>query len=154
LAAALPADRVRHLTLDEALAIHERLIQGFGGAPGVRDRGLLESALYRPQTGYYADMVQMAAALFESLLMNHPFVDGNKRVAFFATDVFLRLNGWRLEVEAEAAHSFLIGLLERGECSFRLLEPWIRGAVVCAGRKQTDPGDRRQPADPGPSPWA
>jgi len=86
---------ITYLTLEEALAIHERLVEHFGGAPGVRDIGLLESALYRPRAGYYADLLAMAAALFESLLMNHPFVDGNKRVAFFATDVFLRLNGWR-----------------------------------------------------------
>ena len=94
----MPSDRVQFLSLEEVLAIHERVIQDFGGASGVRDLGLLESALYRPQSGYYEDLVTMAAALFESLLMNHPFVDGNKRVAFFATDVFLRLNGFRLEV--------------------------------------------------------
>ena len=59
----------------------------------MRDLGLLESALYRPQTGYYQDLTEMAAALFESLLMNHASVDGNKSIAFFATDLFLRLNG-------------------------------------------------------------
>ena len=72
------------------------LIDRFGGVHGVRDRGLLESALFRPQTGYYTHIEEMAAAMFESLLINHAFVDGNKRVAFFATDVFLRLNGWKL----------------------------------------------------------
>ena len=68
----------------------------------------------------------MAAALFESLLMNHPFLDGNKRVAFFATDVFLRLNGWRLDVDPDEAHGFLIGPLERSECDFDHLLPWLR----------------------------
>lgn len=101
----------------------------FGGPPGIRDRGLLDSALHRPQTGYYEDLAEMATAMFESLLMNHPFVDGNKRVAFFATDVFLRLNGWRFNVEADAAHAFLIGLLERGECRFENLIGWLRGSV-------------------------
>jgi death-on-curing protein len=86
----------------------------------------LESALYRPRTGYYADLAEMAAALFESLIMNHPFVDGNKRVAFFATDVFLRMNGYRLEVDATKAHRFLIGLLEKDLCNFDRLLPWIR----------------------------
>ena len=62
--------------------------------------------------------------------MNHAFVDGNKRVAFFATDVFLRLNGYRLEVDAAEAHAFLIGLLERGAADFAHLLPWIRGALV------------------------
>jgi len=122
----LPADRVAFLTFDEVLAIHQRLLERFGGAPGLRDAGLLESALYRPRTGYYRDLAEMAAALFESLLMNHPFVDGNKRVAFFATDVFLRLNGWRLEVDAQRAHAFLVGLLENGVCDFEHLVPWLR----------------------------
>jgi death-on-curing protein len=126
----LPVKVVQHLTLDEVLAIHEALVERFGGLRGVRDLGLLESALYRPRTGYYRDLPEMAAALFESLLMNHPFIDGNKRVAFFATDVFLRLNGWKLEVEAKAAHEFLIGLLDRGECDYSHLLPWIRKAMV------------------------
>ncbi len=107
------------------VAIHERLIETFGGAGGTRDLGLLESALFRPRTGYYSDITEMAAALFESLLMNHPFVDGDRRVAFFATDVFLRLNGWKLQVDAEEAHSFLIGLLDEGHCDFECLLPWI-----------------------------
>jgi death-on-curing protein len=70
----------------------------------------------------------MAAALFESLLMNHPFVD-KKRVAFFATDAFLRLNGWKLDVDADRARQLLIGLLEAGECDFDHLLPWIRDAI-------------------------
>ena len=130
----MPNDTVAFLSVDEALAIHEELICRFGGSAGVRDLGLLESALYRPQTGYYADIVEMAAAMFESLLMNHPFVDGNKRVAFFATDVFLRLNGWKLHVDATEAHHFLIGLLASGFADFDHLEPWIRRSVERAGQ--------------------
>jgi len=126
----LPSKIVHHLTLDEVLAIHRSLTERFGGAEGVRDLGLLESALFRPRTGYYHDLAEMAAALFESLLMNHAFIDGNKRVAFFATDIFLRLNGWKMRVEPNAAHEFLIGLLNRNECDFIHLLPWIRGAVV------------------------
>jgi death-on-curing protein len=126
----LPAKAVQHLTLDEALAIHEALVERFGGLKGVRDPGLLESALYRPRTGFYRDLSEMAAALFESLLMNHPFIDGNKRAAFFATDVFLRLNGWKLKVEPNAGHAFLIGLLERGQCDYAHLLPWIRKGIV------------------------
>jgi death-on-curing protein len=118
------------LTVDEVLAIHARLVELFGGPTGVRDAGLLESALYRPRTGHYDDLSAMAAALFESLLVNHPFVDGNKRVAFFATDVFLRLNGWRLDVDSDDAHEFMIGLLERRECDYAHLLPWIRRASV------------------------
>jgi len=112
------------------LAIHSTLLERFGGPPGVRDFGLLESALYRPQTGHYADLAEMAAALFESLIMNHPFIDGNKRVAFFATDVFLRLNGYKLKVEADQAHRFLIGLLDNHQCDFERLLPWIRENLI------------------------
>jgi death-on-curing protein len=126
----LPSKSIQHLSLDEVLEIHAVLVARFGGPPGIRDMGLLESALFRPQTGYYADLAEMAAALFESLLMNHPFIDGNKRVAFFATDVFLRLNGWRLEVEAHQAHRFLIGLLEDRLCDFDHLLPWIRDSLA------------------------
>lgn len=124
---------VRFLSVDEVLEIHRALIARFGGPGGIRDPGLLESALFRPRTGYYEDVAQMAAAMFESLLMNHPFIDGNKRVAFFATDVFLRLNGWKLDVDAQDAHRFLIGLLESGECDYARLLPWIRRTLVERG---------------------
>ena len=126
----MPSKSVLLLTVDEVLEIHTTLIETFGGPPGVRDLGLLESALYRPSTGYYDDLAEMAAALFESLLMNHPFVDGNKRVAFFATDVFLRLNGYRLRVEAQEAHDFLVALLDNGECNYDNLLPWIRKVIL------------------------
>jgi death-on-curing protein len=126
----LQNDRVQFLSVNEVIEIHRRVIERFGGTAGVRDKGLLESALFRPQTGYYEDLAEMAAALIESLLLNHAFIDGNKRVAFFATDVFLRLNGWKISVEANAAHKFLIGMLERGDCSYEKLLPWIRDTVV------------------------
>jgi len=126
----LQSNSLKFLSVDEVVAIHERLINTFGGPPGVRDYGLLESALHRPQTGYYADLAEIAAALFESLLMNHPFIDGNKRVAFFATDVFLRLNGWRFEVDNEIAHQFLIDLLDRGEANLANLTPWVRSSIA------------------------
>ena len=121
---------VAFLSRDEVLEIHRALLERFGGLTGVRDLGLLESALYRPRTGYYEDLAGMATALFESLIMNHPFIDGNKRVAFFATDVFLRLNGYKLKVYAKKAHRFLIGLLEKERCNFDELLPWIRKHAV------------------------
>lgn len=130
----LPSDStkplaVQFLSLDEVLAIHDRLIEKFGGATGIRDHGLLESALYRPQSGYYESLDEMAAALFESLILNHPFVDGNKRVAFFSTDVFLRLNGWKLQVEANPAYVFLMNLFESDRCDFAHILPWIRSSL-------------------------
>ncbi len=126
----MPGDSIQFLTRDELLEIHENLIERFGGQPGIRDPGLLESALFRPRTGYYKDLAEMGAALFESLIINHPFVDGNKRVAFFATDVFFRLNGYKLEVVAAEAYPFLIGLLEQGECNFENLLRWIRHSII------------------------
>jgi death-on-curing protein len=128
------------LSRDEVVAIHQRLIEVFGGPPGVRDLGLLESALFRPASGYYADLAEMATAMFESLLMNHPFIDGNKRVAFFATDTFLRLNGWQLRVDADEAHTFLIGLLESRQCDYAHLLPWVRGHL--AGRDRQGASER------------
>ncbi len=105
------------------------MIERFDGPPGIRDPGLLESALFRPQTGYYNNIAELAAALFESLILNHPFVDDNKRVAFFLTDTFLR-NGWKFSVEPDSAHRFIVGGLERGECNFESLLPWIRKSLV------------------------
>ena len=84
------------LTVADVLAMHTMLIKRYGGASGLRDPGALEAALFRPQTGYYDDIVAEAAALLESLAINHPFIDGNKRIAFAAADVFLRINGRRV----------------------------------------------------------
>ena len=75
-----------YLTSLEILALHQALVQRYGGASGVRDMGVVEAAVFRPQCGYYSDIVEEAAALLESLLIGHPFVDGNKRVAFAACD--------------------------------------------------------------------
>jgi death-on-curing protein len=126
----LPNSSVQFLSCDELLEIHAKLIERFGGPPGIRDMGLLESALFRPQTGYYNDLAEMGAAMFESLILNHPFVDGNKRIAFFGTDVFFRLNGYKLEVVAVEAHAFLIGLLDNRQCNYDNLLTWIRQSIV------------------------
>ena len=96
----------------------------------MRDKGLLESALYRPQSGYYEDLVEMAAAMFESLINNHPFIDGNKRVAFFSTDVFLRLNGYKILVDSKSAYDFLMELFASNSCDLEHLGPWIRSVIV------------------------
>jgi death on curing protein len=81
-----------YLTVAEALATHADQIERYGGAHGVRDLGLLDAALFRPQTGYYADPIEETAALWESMSQNHPFVDGNKRTAFAVTCTFLAIN--------------------------------------------------------------
>ena len=121
---------IQFLTLEEILAIHESVIERFGGQPGIRDRGLLLSALYRPQTGYYNDLAEMGAALFESLIINHPFIDGNKRVAFFGTDVFFRLNGYQFKVKPNDTYQFLVELIQSQTCDFDHLLPWIRKSIV------------------------
>ena len=119
-----------YLTLEDALYIHEEQLRLFGGAKGVRDRGLIESALLRPQTGYYGDVIEEAAALWESLAMNHGFVDGNKRVAFACMDIFLGLNGARLEAEPAAVVAFIYRHLEAGTFRKPALEEWLRQHVV------------------------
>ena len=113
-------------TIDEVVAVHARLIARFGGSLGIRDRGALESALARPQTGYYDDVIQQAAALWESLSQNHAFVDGNKRVAVTVTAAFLKVNGYRLEFDDLEAFSFLVGLYETGRFRLNELETWLR----------------------------
>ena len=115
-----------YLTLTEVLAMHEDQIERFGGSHGVRDAGLLESALYRPQAGYYADLLEEAAALWESLAQNHPFIDGNKRTAFAATYTLLAINGAWLTADAEDAYVFISGLYENGAFRFDALVPWLR----------------------------
>lgn len=115
-----------YLSVIEALAIHEDQIERYGGALGLRDGGLLEAALFRPQTGYYADLIEEAAALWESLGQNHPFIDGNKRTAFAVTYTFLAINGMRIIAEAEAAYEFIIGLHEAGSFAFERLVEWLR----------------------------
>lgn len=119
-----------YLTTVEVLAIHSDQIERYGGAAGLRDRGLLEAALYRPQTGYYADLLEETAALWESLSQNHPFIDGNKRVAFAAAYTFLAINGARLTATAEETCEFLTFLYEGNRFSFDQLLPWLRQHVV------------------------
>jgi death-on-curing protein len=96
-------------SLEECLALHKELIRRFGGQGGIRDPGLLESALARPRSGYYGSLSQQAAALMQSLARNHAFTDGNKRMAFAATAIFLRMNGFRLPVAAQEGEDFLVG---------------------------------------------
>ena len=116
-----------YLTVADVLGMHMELMQRYGGVLGLRDPGALEAALFRPQTGYYEDIVAQAAALLESLAINHPFLDGNKRVAFAAADVFLRINGWRLHRAPMQIHDELLQMFESGTFDFAHLEPWLRG---------------------------
>jgi death-on-curing protein len=115
-----------YLTVAEVYRMQHRLIELFGGLHGVRDAGAIESAVYRPQTGYYDSVEEEAAALMESLGMNHGFIDGNKRIAFTAADVFLRRNGFYLNVVADEGHQFIEGSLQRRQFRFGNIVTWIR----------------------------
>jgi death-on-curing protein len=115
-----------YLDMQDLLVLHRRQIQQFGGAPGIRDAGLLEAALSRPQSGYYRDLIEEGAALWESLTMNHGFVDGNKRVGFAATHVFLRINGLDITATSQDTLQFVIGSLEVGVFEKERLEAWLR----------------------------
>ena len=112
--------------------MHTVLTQRYGGPPGVRDPGALEAALFRPQTGYYDDIVAEAAALMESLAINHPFVDGNKRIAFAAADVFLRINGGRLQRAPLQIYAEMMQMFESGTFDIAHLDPWLRGFAAVA----------------------
>lgn len=115
-----------YLSVIEVLAIHEDQISRYGGSFGVRDMGLLEAALFRPQTGYYEDLLEQAAALWESLGQNHPFIDGNKRVAFAAAYTFLAINGVRITARADDAFRFIDGLYAERAFVFGRLVPWLK----------------------------
>ena len=115
-----------YLTVAEVYQMQHRMIDMFGGLHGVRDKGAVEAAVFRPQTGYYNSLEEEAAALMESLGNNHGFLDGNKRIAFTAADVFLRRNGSYIEVEASDGHAFIVGSMERHEFRFAQITEWIR----------------------------
>jgi len=112
-------------TLQETLKLHEQLIVRFGGSAGIRDLGLLESALIRPQTGYYDTLSMQAAALLQSLCQNHCFVDGNKRVAFASTAIFLRMNGYRLSVDPDDGESFLVEHVIQKRIAIEDIATWL-----------------------------
>ena len=120
---------VNYLTLPDVLAMHMVLIKRFGGSDGVRDMGSLESAIARPQSGYYKDVIESAAALFESLAINHPFIDGNKRVAFAATDVFLRINCYRFTLNSKEIYASMMKFFDTGTFKLATIEPWLRKSV-------------------------
>jgi death-on-curing protein len=119
-----------YLTVTEVMAMHADQIERYGGSHGIRDQGLLEAALFRTQTGYYAGLIEEAAALWESLAQNHPFIDGNKRTAFAATYTFLAINGARLTADAEETYAFVAALYEANQFRFDKLVPWLSDHVT------------------------
>ncbi len=112
-------------TIEEVIEFHDALISEFGGAMGIRDEGALASAIMRPQMGYYDTLIEEAAALMESLTMNHPFVDGNKRTAFAVTEAFLRMNGYFIDCDSDEAYAFFMQLFETNSFRFAELAAWL-----------------------------
>ncbi len=119
-----------YITVADALAMHTILIRKYGGSDGVRDMGALESALYRPQTGYYLDIIEESAALLESLAINHPFIDGNKRVAFAVVDAFLRINGYQINSKSSQIYAVLMKFFDTQTFKYEELEKWLRKIIV------------------------
>lgn len=113
----------------DVIAVHDRQIDVFGGGTGLRDMGALESAIHRPQNEYYSDLIQEAAAFWESLSQNHPFVDGKKRTAIVSTFAFLKVNGVRIAVTDAEALNFVRRLYEAGDVSMANLDAWLRANI-------------------------
>ena len=106
---------IAFLTLVEVVAIHQDQIRRYGGAVGVRDWGLLKSAVAMPAAMFggqflHGELTEMAAAYLFHLVSNHPFIDGNKRVSAAAADVFLALNGWELTANEDAYADLVISV--------------------------------------------
>lgn len=116
----------RFLTFQEVVEINADTVRRHGGIHAVRDHAALEAAIGRPQNGYYGDVIEEAAALFESLSQNHPFVDGNKRTAFTAAAVFLMLNGQELLFDDSLAYSWLMSLYDTQRLTKAELDSWLR----------------------------
>jgi len=121
-----------YLTLEEVFALHAALIERHGGAPGVRDTGLVESALARARSGYYKSLSEQAAALLQSFAMNQAFIDGNKRMAWASSMVFLRMNGYRVSVSADEAERFLIDQVIVGRAEHSVIAQWLETRMLRA----------------------
>jgi len=117
---------VYYLDIEDVLAIHAKQIKRFGGANGIRDAGLIETALLRPQTGYYKGITEETAATWESLTMNHGFVDGNKRIGFACAYTFLAINGIRINAAPKEVLTFIYHHLEARTFTKDNLDAWLQ----------------------------
>ncbi len=132
----------RYLSLREILTLHERIAASSGGGIGVRDLGLLESAIAQPRQSFdgadlYPSILDKAAALGFSLVSNHPFVDGNKRVGHAALEVFLMLNGYELEASVDEQERIILAVAA-GDMSREEFSAWVnRHAVEMAADRRT-----------------
>jgi death-on-curing protein len=129
---------MRYLSLQEVLTLHSLLIAQSGGASGLRDEGALESAVAQPEASFggedlYPDLASKAAALGHSLIQNHPFVDGNKRIGHAAMEVFLLLNGHEIDASVDEQEKIIIGVAS-GKISRIELSEWLHEHIVVRNR--------------------
>lgn len=123
-----------YLTPEQVLFIHSRLVTETGGSHGVRDLGLLESAVARPQATFdgkelYPDLFTKTAVLMDSLINNHPFLDGNKRIGITAAGLFLLINGWKLTAPQEDLETITLQVASEG-MEITALASWLRKNTV------------------------
>lgn len=122
--------RINYLSIEQVLAIHDQMVKRFGGSFGIRDLGLIDSAVARPQASFggqdlYTNIFDKAAALLQSLLKNHPFVDGNKRTALTSAGLFLKINGWELVNAHKAEVEFAIKV-DNSNLSLEQISKWLK----------------------------
>jgi death on curing protein len=122
-----------YLTMEECLRLHEDLIRRYGGTSGLRDPGLLESALARPRSGYYETLFEQAAALLQSLASNHCFVDGNKRMAMGCAYIFLDENGFTIDHGGQEGEKFLIERVIVGRAELSEIASWLASHATPIG---------------------
>lgn len=121
---------MKYLTSPQVLAIHDQMVKRFGGSHGVRDLGLVESAVERPKSTFdgvdlYPDIFLKAASLMHSLVTNHAFVDGNKRTAYSSCGVFLKLNGFKLQNMHKASLEFVMNV-ENNSLELQEIAKWLK----------------------------
>lgn len=124
---------IRYLNLDQVLHLHFLIIQTSGGTQGIRDQGLLKSAIAQPQMTFggedlYSSVIEKASALGFSLIMNHPFLDGNKRVGHAAMETFLILNGWEINANIDEQENFILGVAE-GSINREQFTQWLKNHI-------------------------
>jgi death-on-curing protein len=124
---------MRHLSLAEVIELHRMVIEQAGGSPGLRDLGALESAVAQPRmtfggTDLYLSWVEKSAALCFSLVKNHPFIDGNKRVGHAAMETLLVINGFEIDASTDEQEQLVLALAA-GQLSREDLVGWLRGHV-------------------------
>lgn len=130
----MKSPKINFLSVPQVLAIHDQMVKRFGGSAGIRDLGLVESAVARPQAGFggqylYKTIFNKAAALLQSLLKNHPFVDGNKRTALTSAAILLRINGWKLLNNHKEEVGFAVKV-DNGNLTVEQISKWLKAHSI------------------------